>query len=57
MFNKKYISKKKREFIEVKIENKTYYICETKIYKKLKSGKISKKSIGVYFDETDYNFD
>lgn len=49
--------KKKREFIEVIINNKTFYICETKIYKKLKSGKISKKSIGTYIDQTNFNFD
>ena len=49
--------KKKREFTEVKIKNKTFYICESKIYKKLKSGKISKKSIGTYIDENDFKFD
>ena len=49
--------KKKRQFIEVEINSKTFYICETKIYKKLKSGKISKKSIGTYIDKENFNFD
>lgn len=49
--------KKKRQFTEVKINNKLYYICDEKIYKKLKSGKISKKSSGTYIDENNYKFE